>query len=275
MLRNNIQNFLIVVLVIMVVVLASFFLIGFNRMTAQAQNEAASLILPASFDNEANLTIDKPAERAITALAYQGIFTDELSLLKGLDDLGEGSPLEQVSELKDTPPTGIGVESVGGGTEYVSSASFRHAGSSGQASDYFFYPLGGYIRNNGPNVLCLAAPVYLPDGATITLFRMFFIDSSATADMLGAVLVRHDLDTPGATSENMMDSFSPALVGHNSSLPFVFSSSLFESPPGSEVVSNSYGYSIIFCFNTGANIGPAGTPGLNHKLYGFNIDYTL
>lgn len=252
--KQKVQNMLIIVLIIVVVLLASFLLIGLNKMTAQARNEIGG------------------GPRDGVSLPAQNIFTDEFNFVKGdaAEQGGQQNSLEGFAELQSASlgATGIGGQSTNSGTELVPAAAFRHDGLNGSPSKYRIQTyLGGYIRNNDTVLLCVVAPVYLPDGATLTRFTMYFVDDHATYDMWRAYLIRHKLSAaPGTSSENVMDLDFLNGTGIDSSAPF-FAWSTVINTSGAENVSNDYGYSITFCFDE--------STGLDQLLYGFNVNYNL
>jgi hypothetical protein len=78
---------------------------------------------------------------------------------------------------------GISAQSDGSGVEVVPGAAFIHTnelGNGTEAQDWFFSFAGGFLTNDsGGNLICLAAPVYLPPDNTITSFKAFVQDNSA------------------------------------------------------------------------------------------------
>jgi hypothetical protein len=79
---------------------------------------------------------------------------------------------------------GISAQSDGSGVEVVPGAAFIHTnelGNGTEAQDWFFSFAGGFLTNDsGGNLICVAAPVYLPPDNTITSFKAFVRDNSLT-----------------------------------------------------------------------------------------------
>jgi hypothetical protein len=77
------------------------------------------------------------------------------------------------------------------GVEIVPAAAFVHTGelaNTTQADDWYFLAWdlgeGGFVTNDsGGNEVCLAGPVYLPPGSTITSFTVYVYDNSSTASL--------------------------------------------------------------------------------------------
>jgi hypothetical protein len=218
MLRQRMNYLLLGVIVVAVVILSSFLVFGFDRLTAQAQGE--------------NPNADLAQSLART----------------------EG----QVEAINDASP--IGPQSTTSGAEYIPPSAIRHDGVS-PASGYRFWLYEGYIRNNSTSLMCLSAPVYVPHGATITQFSMFFVDDHATSDMEARLFRRRHAFPPDTSSELMANMYFPGIdapthwIGWTTAIQ-----------PGTETVSYDYGYYVAFCFDPDT--------GLDQRVYGFRVDYT-
>ena len=154
----------------------------------------------------------------------------------------------------------IGPQSTTSGSEYIPPSAIRHDGSS-PASGYRFWLYEGYIRNNSNSLMCLSAPVYVPHGATITEFSMFFVDDHATSDA-EARLFRRKHAVPVATSAELMaDMFFPGIDA-----PTHWRGWTTAIQPGTETVNNEYGNYVAFCFDPNT--------GLDQRVYGFRVAYT-
>ena len=250
--NQKIQNLLIIVLIIVVVILASFLLTGINKMTAQARIETAGANLASSFD-ETGAIIEE--EQGLgTILSYQGVFTEEV------ETSGQAVPMLADGDLK-APISG---QSTNSGAEFIPASAFRHDGFTGLANDYLYWPTGGYIRNNSANDVCLSAPVYVPDGATLTEFSIYVLDNDPSINLSEDPpdrihFWRKNLASPTTSAEALATAFIPGVVADT------FIRRWFIGISGT--VSNDYGYYTTFCF-------PADT-GLDILVYGARVDYTL
>ncbi len=300
MLKQKMQYLLLAaVAVAAVVILSSFLVIGSNEVRAQAQNEGGNAELAhflgrqegqlEAVGSPENTVLESSVEAgedvsgrhwlaigsvvgekqdvgthrdisyhgSDTNMVYQGVYTNVLNNLPGDVKRKEGQ-LEVIDDLKSA--AFIGGQSTNSGSEYIPSSAFRHDGSS-PASGFRFWPTAGYIRNNSSSRMCLAAPVYVPHGATLTEFSMYFMDDHAASDM-GAVLWRSKYASPpGSSAEWVTGLYFPGVDaatrrrGYNTDIQ-----------PGTETVSNAYGYYISFCFDPDT--------GLEQLVYGFRVDYT-
>jgi hypothetical protein len=231
MLKQKTQNILIAVLIIAVVILASALVIGLNRMIAQAQDEGPNI------NPSGSVEPDEDNE--------------------GYAAIGDKPP-------GTIPKPGIGGQSTMYGVEYVPSSAFRHDGSTGSPSGYRFWWPAGYIRNNDSYYMCIAAPVYLPHGATITEFGMYFVDDHSTYDTWRAYLWRSKQShPPGTTAETVADLDFLDSYNIDDSTIYLGWSRIITS--GTETVSNEYGYTITFCFDPNT--------GMYHRIYGFHVMY--
>jgi hypothetical protein len=163
----------------------------------------------------------------------------------------------QVMAVDDAFP--IGPQSTMSGAEYIPPSAFRHDGNT-PASGYRFWVYEGYIHNNSSDSMCLAAPVYVPHGATITQFSIFFVDDHATSDVWADLWRRRHASTPTSTAEWVA---GVAFPGFDVPTHWIGWTTAIE--PGTETVSYDYGYYISFCF------GP--DTGLEQRIYGFRVNY--
>ncbi len=225
--KQKTQSFLFIVAVIVaVIILATIFVNDFSRMTALAQDEGGAN--PNSF----------PAPAASPEQHFNA-----------------------VQDLQSLIPEGeIGGQSIQSGFEYIPSSAFRHDGIS-PASGYRFIPVEGYIRNNSAALMCLAAPVYVPNGVTLTKFSMFFVDDHPISDM-AAIFRRRSHTSPGNAAETVA---SLNFDSNNIDEPTVFEGFTTAITSGREVVNNNFGYYITFCFDPNT--------GLDQRVYGFRVEY--
>lgn len=250
MLVPKMQNLVLVVAVIVaVVILSTFLVIGPNRMTAQAGNELPLLATNAQ-------------QEVGTHLAYQGVYTNPNMLNFPSDTEPQAGQLKVVTDLKSAiSGSGIDPQSINSGFEYIPSSAFRSDGFS-PASQYSFVPTTGYILSNSATGMCLAAPVYVPNGATLTRFSMFFVDDNADNDLTFVKLWRKN-HTPAGAGAAAQVVASLAFPGNDEAT--VFEGFTETMTPGTQTVSNNFGYYIGFCFN--------GNTGLEQLVYGFRVEY--
>lgn len=204
-------------------------------------------------------------QEANGSLRQQNVYTNPNVLNLPTDTQAEVGQVEKVEDLESALSSAdIDPQSTLSGSEHVPPSAFRSDGFAGAAVGYRFSVLGGtfpggYIRNNSANSLCMAAPVYLPHGKTVTEFSIFFMDDHPTLNLDSIItLWRKDLNVPGNAAEIMADFNSPAID----------STSIirgFDNTISNAVVNNQYSYYITFCFY--ANTG------LQHLIYGFKVDY--
>jgi hypothetical protein len=215
--QQRINYLLLGVIIVAVVILSSFLVIGFDRVTAQAQKG------------------DSNADLAQSLKRTEG----------QLEAIGDAYP--------------IGPQSTNSGAEYIPPSAFRHDGVS-PASGFRFWLYEGYIRNNSSDYMCLAAPVYVPHGATLSEFSMFFVDDHAASDM-GADLWRRRLAfPPDSTAEWVAGMYFTGIDE-----PTHWRGWTKAIEPDTKTVSYDYGYYISFCFNPDT--------GLEQRVYGFRVNY--
>lgn len=152
----------------------------------------------------------------------------------------------------------LGPQSDGSGFEVMSNGAFRNDGDSVDGWRNLFS--GGFIHNNGPDPACFMAPVYPPNGATLTEFRFSILDKSAK-NLLFVQLHRVRL----ATGTVDLVSGSGPINWNNPNASELF----FQNPkivPGTERVSNAYAYYVDLCFDGGT--------GTDILFYGARLFYT-
>jgi hypothetical protein len=164
------------------------------------------------------------------------------------------------AHLEVVDASSIGGQSTMSGSEYIPSSALRHDGAS-PAGGFRFWPTAGYIRNNSTSYMCLSGPVYVPNGATLTEFSIYFVDDHATSEIVAVLWRRRQAPAPGDTAE-LVAGFS--FTGIDT--PNVWRGYTNFIEPGTETVSNGYGYYIGFCFDPNT--------GLDQLVYGFRVDYT-
>lgn len=249
MLKQKTQNLLMIAVIIGVVILSFWLLIGFDRMTVQAQSNS--------------LILQEQQERS-PRLAYQNVPTNTVNSL-GTIEVQElraevTDNIQDIISKIETGSTGLGAQSINAGYEYIPASAFRHDGAS-PASGYSFFPFLGFIQNTSSSQMCLAAPVYVPNGATFTNVFIFFVDDSASSDFLIA-LWRKNHVSPGGNAE-------PVAVGTltdiDDTLVRIGFFDPFQPQPGTGTVSNNYGYSVTFCFDPNT--------GIEQLVYGFIVTY--
>jgi hypothetical protein len=148
----------------------------------------------------------------------------------------------------------------------VPPSAFRSDGAPGSAVGYRFsvfggaFP-GGYIRNNSADPLCMAAPVYLPEGSTVTQFSIYFMDDHPTLQIDDAIsLWRKNLASPGNNAETMASYTPDSPIDSTAIVRGV------DNTINNAIVNSDYGYYVTFCLY--------GNTGLQHLIYGFKVDYT-
>lgn len=221
MLFQKMKAPLLGVIVVAVVILLTVAMIDPNGLIVQAQGETNSL--------------------------------GQLKLQQG--QLEEVDDLESLI-LNSIQDSSIDPQSTNSGTEVIPTSAFRHDGTNGNG--FRFWPYSGYLRNRSSSLMCLSAPVYVPDGVTMTRFSMYFVDDSPSD--IEARLYRKNHAFPTSTAELISSMF---FSGIDESTIFVGWDDTFE--PGTETVSNNYGYSIAFCFDANTS--------LDQRIYGFSVDY--
>ncbi len=257
MITQQIKNLLLVAIVVMVIIiLASFLVIGFNRMTAQAQSDLSlfSRINQSVSGHRQPVTNEKQGLGA--DIVYQDVYTNGVNL--GNVGIKKGQ-LKAVEDLQSViPTTGINAKSIDAGYEHIPSSAFRHDGGFSPPSGYHFVPVRGYIHNKSSGMLWLVAPVYVPNDVTLTEFSMFFVDDNAASD-LEAYFMRKNLASPGEDPDFVSSLEFP---GTDKSTILVGSNSI---EPGMETVSNNYGYYIALRFGPDAD--------MEQLVYGFIVKY--
>jgi|GEM_PF-2335817 len=148
----------------------------------------------------------------------------------------------------------IGTESDGSGIEVVPIGAFKHNGNN--ANDWFHDFSGGYIENTSTvNDVCLMAPTYPPDGATLTRFEFALLDDSLSEELFvyikGVELATGSSVLIGGGAASL-DSATPTVV--------------YDPTLSPASVSNSYAYYVTTCI-------PANTQG-EIQLYGARLFYT-
>jgi hypothetical protein len=269
MVTQRIKSLLLFAIVILaVVILSSFLVIGPDGVTAQAQSNLSLFSEsnqggPGPWTPAMELAIDEQQEIG-TGLTYQGVYTNP----NALDFPGGLAPQEGQLEVVDDLEGEISVTSTFSGYEHIPASAFRSDGFPGAAVGYRFSVLGGafpggYVRNNSANSVCMAAPVYLPHGATVTEVSIFFMDDHPTWDMDNAIrLWRKSHTSPGNDADVMVDLNFPPI--DNTIIYRGYTTSIAS---GTEVVSNDYGYYVAFCFHP--------STGLQHLVYGWRVDYDM
>lgn len=259
MFNQRIQNLLVVAIVaILVTTIAYLLTTNSHQVAAQVQET------PLGYLSAAELTIDKQ-QRFNTELSYQGVYSNpNTASPQGEADPG-GGQLEVVEDLESAlSGSGIGPESTNSGAEFVPASALRGDGFPGAAVGYRFSVIGGtfpggYVRNISANFVCMAAPVYLPDGATVTQFAMYFMDDHPTLDMNNAVNLWRKSHTNSGNNANIMASLAPNGIDQ----PIIFRAST--TGISNATVNNNFGYYVTICFQP--------STGSQHLLYGFEVDY--
>lgn len=201
-------------------------------------------------------------------LNYQAVYTNPNAFGSSADGASEVGQIEAVTDLESLPSSsGVGPQSTLSGSEHVPPSAFRSDGFPGAAVGYRFslfggtFP-GGYIRNNSANPLCMAAPVYLPEGSTVTQFSIYFMDDHPTLDLDNSTSIRlwrKNLASPGNDAQIMAGFASPSTDSTT-----IFRG--FDDTINNAIVNSDYGYYVTFCLY--------GNTGLQHLIYGFKVDYT-
>ena len=92
----------------------------------------------------------------------------------------------------------------------VSPSAFRQAETS-PANGFRFWPEGGYLYSTSPTVMQLAAPVHLPEGASLThIAKVFFDNETGTNSATNVVarLIRQRLSFPITPREQIAGFYS-------------------------------------------------------------------
>jgi hypothetical protein len=127
--------------------------------------------------------------------------------------------------------------------EIVPAAAFVHTGELDnvtQAEDWFFSFSGGYVINASANMVCLAAPVYLPPGSVIESFTAYVYDASTT-DNVWIYFDRSGSWGGGAELARVMS------TGSSSSIQIITDPSI-STVDGANVVAPFYNYHVDVCF---------------------------
>jgi hypothetical protein len=158
----------------------------------------------------------------------------------------------------------ISTQSDGSGVEIVPGAAFIHTnelGSGTEAKDWFFSFNGGFLTNDsfaesGVNkAVCLAAPVYLPIGATIIKFQGYALDNSTASDV--AIYFDRTSSFGGWTELAAVQS-----TGNNTSVQTLTDPSI---TAGANVVATENNYQVSLCLPAGSDF--------NILVYGAQITY--
>jgi hypothetical protein len=259
MFNQRIQNLLVVAIVAILVTMIAYLLTtNSHQVAAQVQEK------PLGYLSATELTIDKQ-QRFNTELSYQGVYSNPNTVNpQGEADSG-GGQLEAVDDLESAlSDSEIDPQSTNSGAEFVPASALRSDGFPGAAVGYRFSVLdvpfpGGFVNNISADFVCMAAPVYLPDGATVTRFSMYFMDDHPTLDVDNVITLWRKSHTSPGNSANAMASLAPAGVDSTSILR--------ASTTGisNATVNNNFGYYVTICLypNTEAQ----------HLVYGFSVDY--
>jgi hypothetical protein len=229
---------------------AAFWLVtALDETTAQAQGVTGVASLESQPEN---LRLD-----------YQEVYTKANSLvdtefLEGRSEV-VGDIQTAIAKI-EADAADLSGQSINAGYEYIPASAFKHDGIS-PGSGYRFFPTSGYIRNASASQMCLAAPVYAPNGATFTNVFIFFIDNSASSDF-SIVLRRHNLALPSQPAQTVV---AGTLTGIDDNLLRFGFFDPFQATLGTGTVSNDYGYTTTFCF--------APNTGLEQLMYGVIVTY--
>lgn len=257
MVKQKVRNLIIIVIVVIpVAILYALLTVGSYEVTAQSQPPHKPALVT-SKQITGNQVVN-------AELNFQSVYTTPNALDVLEAEEGEESQLEVVGDLT----SGIQIEpySTNSGSEYVPMSAFRSDGFPGAAVGYRFSVLGGsfpggYLRNISSNTVCMAAPVYLPNGATVTEFSIYFMDDHPTLDMNNFIrLWRKSLASPGSNADIMASFVSPA--GIDSTIIYRG----YDNTIAQATVSNLYSYYITICLY--------GNTGLQHLVYGFRVNHT-
>lgn len=249
MIKQKTQNLLLITVITAVIIVSFWFLIGFDRLAVQAQS---------------NSLIFQEQQKSGLRLGSQDVSTNTINSLGTIKvqelQVEEATSIQDIISKIEANSTELGTQSINAGYEYIPASAFRHDGAS-PASGYSFFPFEGFIQNTSSSQMCLAAPVYVPNGVTFTDVFIFFIDDSATSD-LAIVLWRKNHISPGGNAEVVIagtfSDIDDALVRYGYFDPF-------QVEPGTGTVSNNYSYSVTFCFDPNTNI--------EQLVYGFFVAY--
>lgn len=265
MLNKKTKNFLLTIAIIFpVVAIISLLDIGPGPVVAQVQSDVFGL----AANNQNEIQPSNPTTAYLTdnQLSLQTVITGSNYL-----NSSPKPPDQDAAIVGNRVIEGdISVQSTNSGAEYIPASAFRHDGEVGASGAYRFSVLGGtfpggYLRNISTVGFCMAAPVYLPDNATITEFSMFFMDDHPTSDLWDVYLWRRKHNgIPSTTAQIVMD--LDFLDGLNIDDTNIYEGSTANVvTAGSQVVDNNYGYTITFCMD--------GNTGLQQLIYGFKVAY--
>jgi hypothetical protein len=147
---------------------------------------------------------------------------------------GEEDPGAAEIEAEDE----IGVRGYGSPL-VIPAADFRSQGDN--VEDYNFYPSDGSLYEDGGTTVCMQAPVYLPDGATVTGFYGYLYDNTASASVdLTLYRVRNQYGT-----QDEMAYVSTDGLAEIDSILYREDTSINEP-----LVSDLYSYFIYTCFES-------------------------
>jgi hypothetical protein len=250
MLNQKIQTLLLMIAVVIPIATAASLLSnGTYQVTAQVQEVAGAE------GAATKVVIDQPPEAGVQP-SYQAAGTNP----------NTQSLVENV-EVAQRDDGEIGPQSTNSGFEFVPVSALRSDGAVGAAVGYRISVIGGtfpggYVRNNSANAVCMAAPVYLPQGATLTQFYMYLLDNDPNSNMgdtAPVILWRKNLFSPTFTAESVAAFTLPNVSDTIVRRWFI------NVPTSRRIVSNIYSYYITFCFNPNT--------GQQHLVYGFGVDY--
>jgi hypothetical protein len=185
-----------------------------------------------------------------TALAQEG--TNESSNF----DIGQAQKTRGPNNVLVAQESDISPQSDGSGTEVVPIAAFRNDGDSGNG--WFNLFSGGYIENQSSGFICFMAPIYPPDGATLTQFRFTFRDDNAANDLYVF------LDRVNLTTGSIETPAGGAVSGYDNPTPTEAFSTVVD--PDLAIVSNAYAYYVDTCMPGGVSS--------EIRLYGARLFYT-
>jgi hypothetical protein len=137
----------------------------------------------------------------------------------------------------------VGAQSDNSGVEIVPAAAFVHTGELDnvtQGEDWFFAFFGGYVVNASGNVVCLAAPVYLPPGSVMESFTAYVYDNSASDN----IWIFFDRSGSWGGGDELARAMS---TGSSTSIQIITDPSI-TSDNGANVVAPFYNYHVDVCF---------------------------
>jgi hypothetical protein len=257
MLNQKVQNLLLVAVIAIPITTVTYLLTsGSNGVAAQVQG------LPGLHSAVTELPSDERQE-ADPHLSYQGIYTNPNTLNLPGDVELEEAHLEGVDDFSSSE---IDPQSTNSGSEFVPASAFRSDGSPGAAVGYRFSVLGvpfpgGFVYSISTDYVCMVAPVYLPDGASVTEFSIYFMDDHPTLDFDTDNIVklwRKDHAFPNNAANELASITTNGL----DSTTIIRRS---DTSIANANVSNDFGYYITFCFDQNSND--------QHLVYGFGVDY--